>query len=110
DFLIEVGDRIESGDTDLRESGLFEEAEAQPDSEPDEDRGPEANEKQLKKLFTAVKKLKSLRSKAEDAEENQKDGARAPPRTKRKTLCPNPKRGIRLRRANLGPSRHVHEA
>src|SRR6202021_839722 len=65
DFLIEVGDRIESGDTDLRESGLFEENEAQPDSEPDEERGPEANEKQLKKLFTAVKKLKSLRAKVE---------------------------------------------
>jgi len=82
DFLIEVGDRIETGDTDLRESGLFEENEAQPDSEPDEDRGPEANEKQLKKLFTAVKKLKSLRAKVEDAEDKLKERAKGPHRTK----------------------------
>src|SRR6202049_1767925 len=82
DFLIEVGDRIESGDTDLRESGLFEENEAQPDSEPDEERGPEANEKQLKKLFTAVKKLKSLRAKVEDAEEKLKQRAKGPHGTK----------------------------
>ena len=34
DFLIEVGDRIEAGDTDLRESGLFEENEAGPTASP----------------------------------------------------------------------------
>src|SRR3984957_13891322 len=40
DFLIEVGDRIESGDTDLRESGIFEENE-EPSSDSEEERGPE---------------------------------------------------------------------
>src|ERR1700693_928537 len=46
DFLIEVGDRIEAGETDLRESGIFEENE-EPSSDSEEERGPEANEKQL---------------------------------------------------------------
>src|SRR5271163_3801800 len=44
DFLIDVGDRIESGETDLRESGIFEENEQDPNSDPEEERGPEANE------------------------------------------------------------------
>src|SRR5271170_4904856 len=63
DFVIRVGERVEAGETDLRESGLFEESEPDPNADPDEERGPEANEKQLKKLFTSVKKLTLLRAK-----------------------------------------------
>src|SRR5271167_3933464 len=81
DFLIEVGDRIEAGETDLRESGIFEENE-EPSNDPEEERGPEANEKQLKKLFTAVKKLKSLRSKVEETEAEIKEKPKGPNRAK----------------------------
>src|ERR1019366_8500242 len=72
DFLIEVGERIEAGETELRESGIFEQNE-EPSSDPDEERGPEADEKQLKKLFTAVKKLKLLRTKVDETEDKIKE-------------------------------------
>src|SRR5438128_2421828 len=45
DFVIEVGDRAEAGEADLRD--VFEDNEEPADG--DEERGPEANEKQLKK-------------------------------------------------------------
>src|ERR1700726_2465897 len=96
DFLIEVGDRIESGDTDLRESGLFEENEAQPDSEPDEEPGPQANEKQPKKLFSAAKKLKGL--------------GKGPPPTKPEKVSAMHKGGLKVERGDRALSRHVHEA
>src|SRR6516162_9308430 len=41
DFLIDLGDRIEAGEADLRD--IFEESEEPAD--PDEERGPEANER-----------------------------------------------------------------
>src|SRR5713101_5719998 len=56
DFVIEMGARVEAGEGDLRD--IFEENQEPADD--DEERGPEADEKQLKKLFTATTKLKSL--------------------------------------------------
>ena len=56
DLVIEMGARVEAGEADLRD--LFEENEEPADA--DEERGPEANEKQLKQLSTATTKLKSL--------------------------------------------------
>jgi RNA polymerase primary sigma factor len=73
DFVIEMGARVEAGEADLRD--IFEESEEPADA--DEERGPEANEKQLKKLFTATKKLKSLRSRMEDIEEKLKERPQA---------------------------------
>jgi RNA polymerase primary sigma factor len=58
DFVIQMGQAVEAGEADLRD--IFEENEEPSDSE--EERGPEANEKQLKKLLTATKKLISLQA------------------------------------------------
>jgi RNA polymerase primary sigma factor len=109
DFLIEVGDRIESGDTDLRESGIFEDNE-EPSNDPEEERGPEASEKQLKKLFTAVKKLKSLRSKVEDTEAEIKDKPKGPNRAKLDKQFRKLKDNIKEELSDLDLSRHVHNA
>src|SRR6266446_3452042 len=69
DLLIEMGARVEAGEADPRD--LFEENEEATDD--DEERGREANEKQLKKLFTATTKLKSLQRRIEDLEEKLKE-------------------------------------
>src|SRR6266436_5549970 len=65
DLVIEMGARVEAGEADLRD--IFEENQEPADD--DEERGPEANEEQLKKLFTATIKLKSLHRRIEDLEE-----------------------------------------
>ena len=69
DLVIEMGARVEAGEADLRD--LFEENEEPTDA--DEEVGREANEKQLKKLFTATSKLKSLHRRIEDIEEKLKE-------------------------------------
>jgi RNA polymerase primary sigma factor len=74
DFLIDLGDRIEAGEADLRD--IFEETEEPPD--PDEERGPEANEELLKKLHDSTKKLKGLRTKLEELEEELHKRQRKP--------------------------------
>ena len=65
DFVIKMGEQVFAGEADLRD--IFEENE-EPSTDPDEERGPEANEKQLKKLEASVKKLNSLRAKVEETE------------------------------------------
>src|ERR1700741_2081835 len=60
DFVLELADQIQTGEADLRD--IFEENEEPNDSEAAEESRPEANEKQLKKLIEAQKKLQSLRS------------------------------------------------
>src|ERR1700687_2967633 len=57
DLVIETGAKVEAGEADLR--GIFEENQ-EPADDDEEERGSEADEKQLKKLFTATTKLKSL--------------------------------------------------
>src|SRR5215469_9936983 len=57
DLVVEIGGRVEAGEADPRD--IFEENQELADA--DEDGEPEANEKQLEKLFTATRKLKSLR-------------------------------------------------
>jgi RNA polymerase primary sigma factor len=82
DFVIDVGERVEAGEADLRD--VFEEhEEANPD--PDEERGPEADERALKKLSLATKKLTELRSKRDDLEEslNGKVGPRVRPKVEK---------------------------
>ncbi|HEY6419376.1 MAG TPA: RNA polymerase sigma factor RpoD [Candidatus Binataceae bacterium] len=63
-FVIDVGERVEAGEADLRD--VFEDATEE--SDPDEERGPEADERQLKRLLTATRKLKDLRAKLEALE------------------------------------------
>jgi RNA polymerase primary sigma factor len=81
DFLIDLGDRIEAGEADPRD--IFEESEEPAD--PDEERGPEANEKLLNKLHDSTKKLKDLRSKLEELEEElrERPGPRRKPKLER---------------------------
>src|SRR5882762_6139020 len=62
---VEIAKRIEAGEADLRD--IFEESD-QP-ADPDEERGPEANEKLIKKLHDSTRKLKELRAKLEELEE-----------------------------------------
>ena len=69
DLVIEMGARVEAGEADLRD--LFEENEEPADA--DEERAREANEKQLKHLFSATTKLKSLHRRIEEFEEKLKE-------------------------------------
>ncbi|HEV2171511.1 MAG TPA: sigma-70 factor domain-containing protein, partial [Candidatus Binatus sp.] len=79
DFVIRVGERVAAGEADLRD--VFEDAAEAPD-DPDEERGPEADERQLKKLALATKKLTELRTKLEAIEEQleKKPGPRRKPK------------------------------
>ncbi|MGH7813772.1 MAG: RNA polymerase sigma factor RpoD [Candidatus Binataceae bacterium] len=85
EFVIEVGDRAEAGEIDLRE--VFEDAAEEP-ADSDDDRGPEADERHLKKLSLAARKLKDLRAKIDEAEEElrAKPGPRRRPKLE-KTLA-----------------------
>src|SRR5579863_1370112 len=78
DFVIRVGERVEAGESDLRD--VFEDAAETPD-DPDEERGSEADERQLKRLMTATRKLSDLRTKIEAIEEelHNKPGPRRKP-------------------------------
>src|SRR5215472_13875522 len=69
DVVIEMGARVEAGEADPRD--IFEENQEPTDA--DEEGEPEANEKQLEKLFTATTKLKSLRRRIEEIGEKLKD-------------------------------------
>ena len=79
DFVIRVGERVEAGESDLRD--VFEDAPETPD-DPDEERGPEADERQLKRLMLGTKKLTDLRTKIEAIEEElrNKPGPRRKPK------------------------------
>jgi RNA polymerase primary sigma factor len=104
DYLIDLGERVEAGEADPRD--IFEEGEEPADSE--EERGPEANEKLVKKLHDATRKLKELRSKLEEIEKD----SRGHPGSRR---LPLPRRYTRLRERvkssllAMGLSRHVQE-
>jgi RNA polymerase primary sigma factor len=105
DFLIDLGDRIEAGEAALRD--IFEESEEPAD--PDEERGPEANEKLLKKLHDSTKKLKDLRAKLEELEEELRE--RPGPRRKPKLERSYARLRERVKAAfiTMGLSRHVRE-
>jgi RNA polymerase primary sigma factor len=108
DFVIEMGNRVEAGEADLRD--IFEEAAEEP-SDPDEERGPEANEKQLKKLLTSTKKLKSLHDKIEEIEQKLKDKPRTGAvKTKYEKGLSRFKEGVKRELAHLELSRHLLDA
>ena len=64
DFVIGLGDRVENGEADLRE--VLEDTEG---SEVDDECVADAEERHLKRLITATRKLKDLRAKLEAVEE-----------------------------------------
>src|SRR6266404_6046736 len=106
DFVIGLGDRIEAGEADLRD--IFEESEELAD--PDEERGPEANEKLLKKLHDSTKKLKDFRAKLEEAEEElrERPGPRRKPKLERNYA--RMRERVKAAFTTMGLSRHVREA
>jgi RNA polymerase primary sigma factor len=80
DRVIEIGERVLTGEADLRE--IYEESE-ESSADAEEERGPEADEKQLKKLQASIKKLTELRAKVETLEEelfHKKPGPRRRPK------------------------------
>jgi RNA polymerase primary sigma factor len=105
DFLIDLGDRIEAGEADLRD--IFEESEEPAD--PDEERVPEANEKLLKKLHDSTKKLKDLRAKLEELEEELRvrPGLRRKPKLERSYA--RLRERVKATFITMGLSRHVRE-
>jgi RNA polymerase primary sigma factor len=108
DFVIRMGEQVALGEADLRD--LFEENE-EPSSDPDEERGPEANEKQLKKLEASVKKLTSLRSRIEETEAKlQKEKAKSPNRTKYEKAQLKLKEAVKEELADMELSRHLQAA
>jgi RNA polymerase primary sigma factor len=108
DFVIKMGQEVFAGEADLRD--IFEENE-EPSSDPDEERGPEANEKQLKKLEASVKKLISLRDRVEDTEiKLQKEKAKSPNRTKYEKAALKFKENLKEELADMELSRHLQAA
>jgi RNA polymerase primary sigma factor len=107
DFVIRVGERVEAGEADLRD--VFEDAAEAPD-DPDEERGPEADERQLKKLSVATRKLTDLRTKIDAIEEelHNKPGPRRKPKLD-KNLARYRERVKKELRA-MGLSRRLMEA
>jgi RNA polymerase primary sigma factor len=105
DFVIEMGDRVEAGEADLRD--IFEENEKTADNE---ECGPQGNEKQLEKLFTATKKLKSLRSRIEDMEEKLKDRRKPFLKAKLEKPLVRLKESVKHELHQLEPSHHLQEA
>jgi RNA polymerase primary sigma factor len=106
DFVIEMGARVEAGEADLRD--IFEENQEPADD--DEERGPEADEKQLKKLFTATTKLKSLHRRIEDLEEKLKERPKPILKTKLEKSQVHLKESARRELHALELSRHLQEA
>ena len=106
DLVIEMGARVEAGEADLRD--LFEENEEPADA--DEERGREANEKQLKQLSTATTKLKSLRSRIEEFEEKLKERPKPILKAKLEKSQVRLKESVKRELHHLELSRHLQEA
>src|SRR6266436_1858434 len=106
DLVIEMGARVEAGEADLRD--IFEENQEPADD--DEERGPEADEKQLKKLFTATTKLKSLQRRIEDLEEKLKERPEPILKSKLEKLQVRLKESVKRELHALELSRHLQEA
>ncbi|HVN88519.1 MAG TPA: RNA polymerase sigma factor RpoD [Candidatus Binataceae bacterium] len=108
DLVIEFADRVEVGEADLRD--IFEENEDPNNSESEEERGPEANEKLLKKLFTASKKLQSLRERRDEMEEKLKERLSAELRGKTEKSLARNKDSIKRELREMELSRHFQDA
>jgi RNA polymerase primary sigma factor len=108
DFVLEMASRIVSGEADLRD--IFEENEEANDSEAAEERGHEANEKQLKKLLDAQKKLLSLRSRIESLEEKIKERQKPELKNKLEKSLGRLRESVKIVLRELELSRHFQDA
>ena len=107
DRIIEIAEQIESGEAELRD--IFEENEEPSDSEAE--RGPEANEKQLKKLLTAKKNLVKLRDKVAQTEEKLKNlRAKSAVRTRLEKSIAQERDKVKRELQRLELSHHVESA
>jgi RNA polymerase primary sigma factor len=106
DYFIDISQQVEAGDADLRD--IFEENEEQTDS--DEERGAEANEKQLKKLLTVTRKLESLRTKIEKLEERIKKRVKLNGKTKDEKEHARSREAVKRELQRLELSRHLQDA
>src|SRR5271166_1654748 len=106
ELVIEMGTRVEAGEADLRD--LFEESEEPADA--DEERGREANEKQIKQLFAATTKLKSLHSRIEEFEEKLKKRPKPILKAKLEKSRVRLKQSVTRELHHLELSRHLQEA
>src|SRR6266851_1114209 len=106
DLVIEMGARVEAGEADLRD--IFEKNEEPTDD--DEERGPEANEEQLKQLFTATTKLKTLQRQIGDLEEKLKERPKSILKAKLEKSQLRLKESVTRELHALELSRHLQEA
>jgi len=106
DLVIEMGARVEAGEADLRD--LFEEDEEPADG--DEERGREANEKQLKQLSAATTKLKSLRRRIEEFEKKLEERPKPILKAKFEKSQARLKESVTLELHHLELSRHLQES
>jgi RNA polymerase primary sigma factor len=103
DRVIEIAEKVLQGEAELRE--IYEEND-EPSTDPDEERGPEADEKQLKKLTISLKKLAEIRSKLDEFEEelfHSKVGPRRKPKLEKDYLRTKEKVKKELRDMALSP-------
>ena len=107
DLVLGVAERVEAGEADLRD--IFEDNE-EPSNDPEEERGPEANEKQLKKLFTAAAKLKSLQGRIETLEGQLKERQKPELKGKTEKSVGRLKDGVKKELRALELSRHFQDA
>ncbi|MBV8360331.1 MAG: RNA polymerase sigma factor RpoD, partial [Deltaproteobacteria bacterium] len=107
DYFIHISEQVEAGDADLRD--IFEENEEQTDA--DEERGPEANEKQHKKLQDATKSLIKSRNKIEQTEDKLKNNrTKSGARTKLDKNIAHERDKIKSVLQKLDISRHLQDA
>jgi RNA polymerase primary sigma factor len=106
DRIIAIGEEVETGERDLRD--IFEENEEQSDS--DEERGPEANEKQLKKLLTAKKNLARTRQRIEETEEKLRNSKAKSAKSKLEKQIAHERDKIKRELQRLELSHHVESA
>ncbi len=103
DRVIEIAERVLIGEAELRE--IYEEND-EPSTDPDEERGPEADEKQLKKLQASLKKLTEIRGKLNKFEEelfHGKPGPRRKPKLEKDYLRCKERVKKELREMALSP-------
>jgi RNA polymerase primary sigma factor len=103
DRVIEIAEKVLAGEAELRE--IYEEND-EPSTDPDEERGPEADEKQLKKLTISLKKLSEIRGKLDEFEEelfHSKVGPRRKPKLEKDYLRTKERVKKELRDMALSP-------
>jgi RNA polymerase primary sigma factor len=106
DLVIEMGARVEAGEADSRD--ILEENREPADA--DEEGEPEANEKQLEKLFTATRKLKSLHRRIEEIGEKLKDRPKSILKAQLEKLQLRLMENVKRELHHLELSRHIREA